>query len=64
MLDLSKYPKRVFTEEEAKKEVANIVTVFAIEGMQTSEEEQQIAIDYLTGKISEEEYHKRFREAD
>lgn len=62
MLDFSK-PRIVYTEEEAKKEVENSAASFAIEGMIITEAEKQVAIDFLTGKISKEEYNKRFLEA-
>ena len=61
MLDFSK--RKIYTEEEARRRVENTAASFAIEGMFESEAEKQIAIDFLTGKISEEEYHKRFKEA-
>ena len=64
MLDLSQYPKRVFTEEEAWREVENTATSFAIEDMYMTESEKQIAFEYLMGRIAVEEFRKRFLDAE
>ena len=64
MLDLSKYPKKVFTEESAKKEAANIAASWAIEGMTISEEEQQLMVDYFMGRLTQEEFDSKYLKLD
>lgn len=47
---------RKFSKEEAIEIEKDVETVFAIEGMEFTEEERQAGIKFLTGEISFEEF--------
>ena len=47
---------RKFSKEEAIEIEKDVETVFAIEGMEFTEEERQAGIKFLTGEISLEEF--------
>lgn len=44
------------TPEEVQNEIENIKTVYAIEGMEFSDEELEMMKKFLSGEISKEEY--------
>lgn len=48
--------QRKLTPEEVQNEIENIKTVFAIEGMEFSDEELEMMKKFLSGEISKEEY--------
>lgn len=54
--------KRKFSKEEAIEIEKDIETVFAIEGMEFTEEERQIGIKFLAGEISFEEFRGMYLE--
>lgn len=48
--------QRKLTPEEVQNEIENIKTVYAIEGMEFSDEELEMMKKFLSGEISKEEY--------
>ena len=53
---LESMEKRNLTPEEVQNEIDNIITVYAIEGMEFSDEEIEMMRKFLSGEISQEEY--------
>lgn len=54
--------KRKFSKEEAIEIEKDVETVFAIEGMEFTEEEKQAGIKFLAGEISFEEFRRMYLE--
>lgn len=49
---------KIYSEDGAKRIVANLVADFNIENMEVSEAEQKNMLNFLTGKITKEEFNK------
>ncbi len=53
--------RRIFTEEEAAKEVADIQAVWGIEGMEMTEEEALVAKRFFMGQCELEDLKKALK---
>lgn len=52
-----------FNAEKAENAVKNIESIFLIEDMNFSSDEKELAKAYLEGKMSKEEFEKRYKAA-
>lgn len=52
--------RRIFTEEEADREVQEVVASFAMEGLHLTEEEKMVGKKILMGEIDGEKYIREY----